>query len=129
MQLLGDVGGSYTPSIFLRGGAAYVLCVDGEPVGHGYEYPYSALAKWFGPGVTYIGKLYVRPEWRGKGIAGLMVQAMVATLAPGGKAILEVHFENLSSQRSLLKAGARLVGRLHTLSLFARLVRVRIDPA
>jgi ribosomal protein S18 acetylase RimI-like enzyme len=129
LDLLRRSGGDFLPRALLRGAVAWVVCIGDEPVGHRYEFPYSTLARHMGPGTTYFGNAFVRPEWRGQGVSGHLLRAMAATLPAGTRILLEVPHGNTTSQRSLARNGATLLGRLRTMEILARLVRVRLDPA
>ena len=107
---------------------AWVVCIGDEPVGHRYEYPNSTLARHLGPGVTYFGNAFVRPEWRGRGVSGHLLRAMAGALPAGTRILLEVTHANTISQRSLARNGAVLLGRLRITEVLGRLARVRLDP-
>lgn len=128
LDLLRRSGGDFTPESFLRGAVAYVICIDGEPVGHRYDFPGSPLARRLGPDATYFGNAFVRPEWRGLGVNGHLLRAMAGAQPPGRRILIAVAHTNATNQRSLRKNGALLLGRLRTTVFLARVVRARIDP-
>jgi len=128
-DLLRQSGGELNPGYFRRAAVAGVLCVGDEAVGHRWEFPYSPLAQRLGPNATYFGKAFVRPEFRGKGYNRELLRYMEGRLPKGTRILMEVDPPNVSSQRSLLKAGCTLVGTLQVITLFTALVRVRIRPA
>jgi GNAT superfamily N-acetyltransferase len=121
-------GGELNLHLFRRGAVAYVMFIGNEPVAHSWHYPNYFLARRLGPGVAYFGQSFVRPEWRGQGINGRLIAHMAGQLPAGGRAVMEVEFSNVASQRSKARLGCVLVGRLRTLVLCARVVSIRIDP-
>jgi ribosomal protein S18 acetylase RimI-like enzyme len=120
-------GGESELPYFRRNAVAYVLCIGDEVVARRWHFPQSPLAQWLGPDAAYSGKSFVKPEWRGQGIAGRLLAYMAARLPIGSKVVMEVDPSNVSSQKCLVKAGCVLLGRLHTTECFARLIRVRLD--
>ncbi|WP_306602146.1 GNAT family N-acetyltransferase [Geothrix sp. 21YS21S-2] len=129
LDLLRRSGGELNPGYFRRSAVAGVLCVGDEAVGHRWEFPYSPLARHLGPNATYFGKAFVRPEFRGKGYNRELLRFMEGRLPKGTRILMEVDPANVSSQRSLLRAGSTLVGTLQVITIFTILVRVRIRPA
>jgi|ERR1035438_409707 ribosomal protein S18 acetylase RimI-like enzyme len=112
---------------FRRGAVAYLLCIEEEVVARLWHFPRNSLARWLGPDSAYAGKLFVKPEARGRGIGGLLLAAMAARQPVGSRVILEVAPSNISSQKCMVKAGCRFLGRLHRTECFTRLIRVRLE--
>lgn len=129
LELLRRSGGDFTPECFRRGAVAYLVCIGEEPVAHRYVFPKSPLARRLGPGTTYFGNAFVRPEWRGRDINGHLLRAMAGLEPRGTRILLAVAHENGTNQRSLARNGAVLQGRLKTTVFLGRLVRARVEAA
>ena len=93
-------------------GAVYVASDGDEPVGHivltvGFSMEYGALR-------GFVDDLFVRPAARGRGVAGALIDAVVADcVARGVRALLvEVGAENDSGRRTYDKAGFVDAGRM-----------------
>ena len=113
---------------FRHGAIAFVLFISEEAVGHRWHFPRYPLARRLGPEVAYFGDAFVRPAWRGRNISGHILHYMVAQLPAGSRAVMEVEISNTTSQRSLIRNGCVLLGRVRTIVLFNQIVRVRIIP-
>lgn len=125
--LLIKAGGESEMGYFNRNAVAYVLCIGDEVVAHRWHFPKHPLAQWLGPDAAYVGKSLVKPEWRGQGINAKLLTFTATHLPVGSRIVLEVDPTNISSQKSLIKAGCVLLGRLQTTECFARLIRVRLE--
>ena len=125
--LLLKAGGESELGYFHRNAVAYVLCIGDEVVAHHWHFPKSPLAQWLGPDAAYVGKALVKPEWRRQGINAKLLTFTATHLPVGSRIVLEVEPTNVSSQKSLIKAGCVLLGRLQTTECFARLIRVRLE--
>ncbi len=95
-----------------RLGGVWIAWQGDRPVGHavltvGFSMEYGALR-------GFVDDLFVRPEARGRGVAGLLIDAVVADcLARGARALLvEVGADNDSGRRAYDKAGFVDAGRL-----------------
>lgn len=113
---------------FRQGATAFVLFIGDEAVGHRWHFRGHPLARRLGPEVAYFGDAFVRPAWRGRNISGLVLHHMLAQLPTGSRAVLEVEMSNTPSQRSLVRNGCVLMGRVRTTVLFNRILSVRILP-
>jgi GNAT superfamily N-acetyltransferase len=82
-------------------GTYQVAWADGEPVGHAY------LSSPGGGVAPHIQDVWVRQEWRGRGIAGRLIAAVeVAARALGSDVLrLEVSAEDESVQRLYARLG------------------------
>lgn len=124
--LLLKAGGQAELPYFSRNAVVYVLCIGDEVAARLWHFPQNSLAHWLGPDAAYVGKIFVKPEARGQGMAGLLLTYMAARLPVGSRAVMEVEPSNISSQKGLIKAGCVLLGRLETIECFTRIIRVRI---
>ncbi len=125
--LLLKAGGESELPFFRRKAVAYVLCIGDEVVARHWHFTQSPLAQMLGPDVAYIGRAFVKPEWRGQRINGRLLVYTAARLPVGSRVVLEVDSSNISSQKSLVWAGCVLLGRLRTTICFTRLIHVCID--
>lgn len=128
VELLRQSGGDLNLHNFRRSAVAYVLSIGDEAVGHGWQFPNSPLARRLGPHTTYVGNIFVRPEFRGRGLNSHLLAFMAGSLPKGTRILMEVALTNVSSQRSLRKSGCALVGRLHIITVFSNIMRIRITP-
>lgn len=126
-ELLRRAGGGPEFRNFRRGGVAFLLCIQDEPVAHGWYFMRNTLAKRLGSGAVYFGNFFVRPPWRGQGIQAWLTLHMVLGLPAGSRAIMEVVPSNVASQRGLAKAGCKLLGRLHQTVVLGQILRARIE--
>jgi ribosomal protein S18 acetylase RimI-like enzyme len=125
--LLLKAGGHSELGYFHRNAVAFVMCIGDEVVAHHWHFPNHPLAQWLGPDAAYVGKALVKPEWRGQGINAKLLTFTATHLHAGSRIVLEVEPTNVSSQKSLIKAGCVLLGRLQTTECFARLISVRLE--
>ena len=113
---------------FRQGAIAFVLFIGDEAVGHRWHFRGHPLARCLGSEFAYFGDAFVRPAWRGRNISGQILHYMVAQLPAGSRAVMEVEMSNAPSQRSLIRNGCVVMGRMRTTVLFNQIVRVRIIP-
>ena len=113
---------------FRQGAIAFVLFIGDEAVGHRWHFRGHPLARRLGPEFAYFGDAFVRPAWRGRNISGQILQYMVAQLPTGSRAVMEVEISNTRSQRSLIRNGCVVMGRVRTTVLFNQIVKIRIIP-
>jgi ribosomal protein S18 acetylase RimI-like enzyme len=125
--LLLSAGGEPELPYFNRKAVAYLLCIGDEAVARLWHFRQSTLAQWLGPDAAYVGKILVKPEARGQRLAGRLLACMAARQPVGTRVVLEVEPSNVSSQKSLVRAGCVLRGQLHTTECLTRLIRVRLE--
>jgi ribosomal protein S18 acetylase RimI-like enzyme len=125
--LLLKAGGESELRYFGRKAVAYVMCIGDKVAARHWYFPQNTLAQWLGPDAAYFGKMFVKPEERGQGIAGMLITYMAAHLPIGSRVVMEVKPSNISSQKCLIKAGCVFLGRLQTIECFTRLISVRLD--
>lgn len=81
--------------------------VDGLVVGSGYARIEKAKIFYKHPRFAYLGFMYVRPEYRGKGVNGAIIAALQTwTLSRGLTELrLEVYYDNLPAISAYKKMG------------------------
>lgn len=121
-------GGGEEMHHFRRQAVAYVLSIDGEPVAHGWRYPWDPVARWLGPDAVYLGSAWVRPEWRGRGINGAFFAYVTGHMPAGTRVVMLVAVENRASQASLAKSPARCLGLLRVRMVLAMVWKIRLLP-
>lgn len=126
--LLVRAGGAEEMHHFRRQAVAYVLSIDGEPVAHGWRYPWDPVARWLGPDAVYLGSAWVRPEWRGRGINGIFFDYVTGNMPVGTRVVMLVAVENRASQASLAKSPATCLGLLRVRMVLAMVWRIRLLP-
>ncbi|SEW52652.1 GNAT family N-acetyltransferase [Chitinophaga arvensicola] len=87
----------------------FVAEADGELIGSGYARIQDAKVYQVFTKYTYLGFMYVTPEWRGKGVNKLILEGLKTwTLQQGITEMrLEVYDENEAAMKAYEKAGFR----------------------
>lgn len=127
MDLLRKVGGGLEQRYFRREAVVHVMCIGGEPVARIWYFPNNPLARKLGPNTVYWGDAFVRPEWRGQGIQGLLSAYCASQLPKGTRVIFEVAASNVASQKGVAKAGCVVVGRLRMIVFLGQIINARLD--
>ena len=125
--LLLKAGGEPELRHFRRNAVAYLMCIGDQVVARHWHFKQHPLAQWLGPHAAYVGKAFVKPEFRGQRINGRLLAYMAAQLPAGSKIVMEVDPSNVSSQKSLANAGCALMGQIQTTECFTRLISVRLN--
>ena len=83
---------------------AYVVRIDGEPVATGERYTFD--------GASYISSIGTRPAWRGRGLGGLVTQALARDSVASGTDLvyLGVYADNARAKRLYERLGFRVMG-------------------
>jgi ribosomal protein S18 acetylase RimI-like enzyme len=83
---------------------ACLVRIDGEPVATGERYSFD--------GASYLSSVGTRPEWRGRGLAGLLTRALIRdSLAEGFDLIyLGVYADNAPAIRLYTRLGFEFLG-------------------
>lgn len=84
-----------------------VAVIDGKTVGCGYARLDKSRDFFKHPLNVYLGFMYVLPEYRGQGISGRLMEALIAwgKGKGAGEARLDVYHQNESAVRAYEKAG------------------------
>lgn len=94
-----DIDACVSDNPFLEG---FVFCTDGELLGYGMAA--NSFSTEFGKRCIWIEDLYVRPEYRGKGIGSAFLEYMTRRY-PGAILRLEVEEENEKAIAVYRKSG------------------------
>ncbi|BDU71758.1 GNAT family N-acetyltransferase [Mesoterricola silvestris] len=128
LDLLIRAGGGEGLSNFRRQAVAHVLCIEGEPVACGWQYPWDPVARWLGPDAVYLGGAWVRPEWRGRGINAVLLAHVTGNLPVGSRVVMLVAVENRSSQACLAKGASTCRGLLQVRMVLSMVWKIRLLP-
>jgi GNAT superfamily N-acetyltransferase len=102
-----------------QGHQLYVACIGNEIVAWGWAASERAdigelgISMTMPPANRYLWDFVTLPEWRGQGIYGWIIQAMLHDQADADRFWIGHDYDNRASGKGILRAGFYLVGELY----------------